>query len=246
MSLAAFAAMGGLSQMKSLVVVVGIVALTCACGGSRNSTDTAQNQNPAPAAPQAGTTPAVDARVSGSSTVNPTSQQITLVGCLQGPAGDANAVGTSGRRDRSTPPAGIDTDRDAVNGGAFRLVDATPASNDTAGTGTAGAGASGGPLVSGRASYVLDGIPNDARGSVNKQVRVTGRLDATAPPASSGTSNSGAAASGAGSGAGSATGTGPGVSGSTANPAGAGNATNGARRVAVERVEVVSQACAKR
>jgi len=116
------------------------------------------------------------------------------------------------------------------------LVDATAASADSAGVGTNGAGASGGPLVSGKSSFDLDGIPAEARAHVNTKVRVVGRLDANAVATGRHDAADGTAV--------------PPSSGGTAATAGArsnGSSADGktavARRLVVERVEVVSQSC---
>ena len=114
------------------------------------------------------------------------------------------------------------------------LADAVVPGAELGGVGANGAGGSGGPLVSGRATFELDGVPPDARNSVNKQVKVVGRLDARpagagedanggAAPGTAGTSgrNAGASSGSSGSGAGSPSATG----------GGSGTATEGSARV---------------
>jgi hypothetical protein len=133
------------------------------------------------------------------------------------------------------------------------LVDAAPVSSAAAGVGANGAGGSGGPLVSGKSSFVLEGISAEVQAHVNKQVRITGTLDAN--PASvdqSATSSGNTATPGRGSTPG------HGSMGSAANaPAsGGGRGSMGAateaaaheisqRRLVVETLQVVAANCAQ-
>ena len=126
--------------------------------------------------------------------------------------------------------------------------------------GANGAGASGGPLVSAGSSIDLDGVPADAQNSVNKQVRVTGRIDArpegagaagagnaTVGGRGTGAANSGASGSGVGA-------TSPSAGGTSTRDDVRANSTTAAsgepnsaaaRRVTVETVQVVAQTCAR-
>lgn len=259
--------------MRNLAVLIAAGALVCACNGSHsNSANDRAASKPSggAGAPSAGPTqqpgsdPTVanrDANGTGTSGAQ-SNQQVTLVGCLQGPSVSAPAR-TSGAPDRSSAGSPAATDDMHGSMGQFRLTNATAASNESAGTGANGAGASGGPLVSARSTFVLDGVAADAQRNVNKQVRVTGRLDATgsampgsANPASgnTGAANGSAGASGrasvgtSGSGVGSGGST-PGSGSSTGSRSGAaaGNDaafSNGAvRRLTVESVQVVAQRC---
>jgi hypothetical protein len=174
--------------------------------------------------------------VSGTAATAAAPQQVTLTGCLQG----ATHVGTAATGTMAsatggvsgTAGAGADTHAGRASADRLTLVDARPVAGE-AGVGASGAGASGGPLVSARSSYVLDGIPGDARAYLNKQVRIVGRIDAapavTAPP--------GDAAGGIGS---------SGTDNRTTNAAAPRTGTTlDPRRLAVESVEVVAQNCSR-
>jgi hypothetical protein len=103
------------------------------------------------------------------------------------------------------------------------LADAVVPGADLGGVGANGAGGSGGPLVSGRATFELDGVPPDARTSVNKQVKVVGRLDAR--PAGVGEDANGSAAGTSGRNAGASSGnSGSGVGSPSATGGGSGTA----------------------
>ena len=206
-------------------LLISVAALACACGGSHQS-DNRDASAPAGSA-QPGAASAT-ARTAGGDQGGATraNQTVTLVGCLLGPAQPAQPTGTSGARARAratgpetTAAAG---DR-ATSTDRFVLADATVPGAELGGVGANGAGGSGGPLVSGRATFELDGVPPDARNSVNKQVRVVGRLDArpsgageeasgsAAPsPAETTGRNAGASSGSSGSGVGSLTATGGG------------------------------------
>jgi hypothetical protein len=98
-------------------------------------------------------------------------QTVTVVGCLEGantvpPRGTGTAPMTSDQATREAPAL------------TYRLTAARPDSQETAGVGTSGAGASGGPLVSGVSDFELDGLPADGQAAVHKQVRITGHLAA--------------------------------------------------------------------
>jgi len=236
--------------MKQMVFV-SIAALTFACGGSTPDREvSAPGGNPAGTA-QAPGPGAADAQ---------SNQVIELIGCLHGPA-PAGPTGTSGTRgpisDRpGDGAAGVNAA--GASGARFTLVDATAASTSGAGIGANGAGGSGGPLVSGRSAYDLDGVPGGAAAHVNKQVRVTGRIDPN-PATISGSIaarsgvNSGRASSGSGNqaaspqGRGDDRGTGAQAGGShgTSSAAASGaTAQSASRRVMVESIQVVSESCA--
>lgn len=236
--------------MRNLAVLIAAGALVCACNSSQsNSTaDRAASQPPGGAgAPSAGpaqqpgsdpTAGTRDANAAGTNSAR-SNQQVTLVGCLQGPSVSAPAR-TSGSPDRASAGAAAATDDMHGSMGQFRLTNATAASNQSAGTGAGGAGASGGPLVSARSTFVLDGIPADAQRSVNKQVRVTGRLDTTGTGSGASVGTSGSGVSG-GAAAGSGTTAGSGSAAAGGNDA---SFSSGAvRRLTVESVQVVAQRC---
>lgn len=151
---------------------------------------------------------------------------VTLVGCLR-EAAPAQATGTAGSVG-SEPSARATTADDAQRHGRaanarFVLADATV---ESGGVGANGAGASGGPLVGAGSRVELDGVPADAQASVNKQVRITGRIDAAQPTGTGGSAstrddvraNSTTAASGA-------------------------PATDASRHLTVDTVQVIAQTC---
>jgi hypothetical protein len=221
-------------------LLIGVAALACACGGSRQP-DNRDASAPAGSA-QAGSASAAAPNASGDQGgATRANQTVTLVGCLVGPGQSAEPTGTSGARAR-TRATGPETTSGPAGGSAtaadrFMLVDAVVPGAELGGVGANGAGGSGGPLVSGRATFELDGIPADARNSVNKQVKVVGRLDARPAGASddtngaaagaAGTSgrNAGASSGSSGSGVGSPTATGGGSG--TAATAGSGTVPSG-------------------
>jgi len=154
-------------MMRNVLGIAVVAALASACGrGDQNSsqatnaaaTDTAQS---APAA-------------TGTSG---TTETITLTGCLARSSGN-QVVGTSGRTapartDASAAPAS-DADRFILVNAKAGAPDATGTPTGASGVGTNGAGASGGPLVTGVESYVLEG--NDLTEHEHQLVRVTGRF----------------------------------------------------------------------
>jgi hypothetical protein len=148
-------------------VLIGIVAMTFACGGS----DRSSHAGASSAGGAASTVPPG----SGAPAAN---EKVTLVGCLQGPR-EPDATGTSGSgaraRARAAGPETVASDTGAATD-RFTLVGAS-AEPGAAGVGANGAGGSGGPLVSGATTLQLDGVQPAARADVNKQVRVTGRLE---------------------------------------------------------------------
>ena len=207
-------------------LLISVAALACACGGSHQS-DNRDASAPAGSA-QPGAASAT-ARTAGGDQGGATraNQTVTLVGCLLGPAQPAQPTGTSGARARAratgpetTAPAGDA----ATSADRFMLADATVPGAELGGVGANGAGGSGGPRVSGRATFELDGVPPDARNSVNKQVKVVGRLDAR--PAGAGEDANGAAAAGGAGASGRNAGASSGSSGSgVGSPTGGGSGT---------------------
>ena len=128
------------------VLLISIAAFTVACDGS-HQTRTGSSMN------GTGDT-AKPAAVTSTSTV-------TLVGCLQGP-GLTGAPGTA-----DAPAHGAAQTR------SFVLANAAM---ESASADANGAGISGGTAANAGSSFELDGVPADALASVNKRVRVTGRL----------------------------------------------------------------------
>ena len=152
-------------------LLISIVAFTTACGGPHTGTST----KAAAGSPGANAS-AVPASQLSSSTV-------TLVGCLQAPR-SSDVAGTTGAAtsDRaSAPTAGNGAAKKRTDGaastGPFVLANAAV---EAGGVGANGAGGSGGPVAGAGSSFELDSVPADARSSVNKLVRVTGRLVACA------------------------------------------------------------------
>src|SRR5215471_17443577 len=136
--------------MSRLLCIGMAAALTCACGHSDNRT--AENTAADTAAPAPGATGS-----SGAVATSGSNQTIVLTGCLQ----------------RTNAKQAVDPD--------FILAHATAGAPDAAGqpTGTSGvgnngAGASGGPLVTGTESYVLEA--GDLTGHERQTVRVTGHF----------------------------------------------------------------------
>jgi hypothetical protein len=221
---------------QHIVVVIAAASLACACGGgsSRSNSSGASNRNPSPgASPQAGTTaPSSDARAAqnpgaaSQQNGNLSNRHVTMVGCLQGPAAADAATGTSGSGDRGRA-GGADTGRDNAAAGTYRLVNASPTSNESAGSGANGAGGSGGPLVNARSTFDLDGVPPTARDDVNKQVRVSGLVDPTDTIGRDRTDASSPSRTDASSSSSPTTGT-----------------SN--RRFSVEKIEVIAQRCEQR
>lgn len=221
-------------------LLISVAALAVACGGASRHADTRDNGVSSKTATPSGAAPGAMQRAdaAASNAAAPSNQLVTLIGCLKRSAA-ASPTGTSGTpaRARAGGPETAAADTSVgITTEVFMLVDATPASPDSAGVGTNGAGASGGPLVSGKSSFELDGIPAEARAHVNATVRVVGRLDANSLTTSTQDAAGGNAI--------------PPSLGATAATAGAGSngsnvatKTADARRLVVERVEVVSQSC---
>ena len=225
-----------------MLAAAAVLAFACNHGARENA---ATNQGASPPPTPHDTHVQQQSNASGSSTVE-------LVGCLQGPAQQRPSAGAP----PSQAPAPVDAY--GTNGAAaYVLADATI---ESGGIGANGAGRSGGPFISPGTSVELDGVPPDAQNSVNKRVRIVGRIDArraslgdtsavTGSSRNNGTSGSGVGASSE------VPGTTAGTTGSAsprddvrANSTGVagGVAANAGRRVIVERVETIAQHCAER
>ncbi len=211
-------------------LLVGASALLFACGRGQQSTDnrtpTEAAARPVSAAGNVVPAPTGDGRSSQST------QKVALVGCLQGsPSLETTGTAGTSARARATAPetvaAGSPGDRTSDR---FILVDAV-AAPESAGVGANGAGGSGGPLVTGKSSFELDGIPATARASVHKQVRIVGSIAAASDPV--GTSATGDHAAPAAS-----------RSGGAINAA---SATGGGgmemRRLLVDTIDIVASTC---
>jgi len=130
-------------------MLISIAAFTVACDGSPHArTDSSKRM-------------ADDAKPVAASGSRTSTSTVTLVGCLQGP-GLSGAAGTA---DAPGHAAG--------QTGPFVLANAAV---EPGSVGPNGAGVSGGTAVSAGTSFELDSVPADAQASLNKRVRVTGRL----------------------------------------------------------------------
>ena len=197
----------------SRTLLIAATVLTCAC--NHNSQNAAEANAPAPPAAQTADSGRAD-------------QTVTLVGCLRGPE-PRDVAATTGSNDTQT--------HGTLANARFTL---TEVAVESGGQGTNGAGATGGPLLSPGATVDLDGVPADAQRSVNKQVRIKGRIDARpAEPASGAPADATAPTTTSGS-----------VSSRDdvrANSTAVASGTHdGARRVTVESVETVAQNCSAR
>jgi hypothetical protein len=103
----------------------------------------------------------------------PLDQRVSVTGCLTG----GEAVATTARGSSATGTSAVAGGPD--NGAGPNLFVVTHAKPDVggAGMGANGAGASGGPLLSGVAEYRLDGNPTELRSHLNQHVRIFARLD---------------------------------------------------------------------
>lgn len=246
---------------RTLLIGAALLAFGCGRNGQQpqTATSSAATSNDSGAA---SSTSAPSA--SGTAAANAT-QAVTLVGCLRGPA-VPGATGTAGSaagdraRARGTGNQAADAEMHGAAANArYTLSDARV---ESGGVGANGAGGSGGPLVSPGSDVQLDGVPADAQTNVNKQVRVTGRIDsrpagaagaagaATTNPANAGTSGSGVgtpsgmgSAGAAGSPSGGSTSTRDDVRANSTTVASGENGNPAARRVTVESVQVVAQSC---
>jgi hypothetical protein len=212
---------------RGSLISIGVLAFALGCNSPR-----VQRNNDVPRATSAESVadPAPSGREGGSNAAS--AQLVTLIGCLQGPplrTVRSSTAAPNGMVGTQEPAASARTPSER-----FILADARAASPESAGVGANGAGASGGPLVNGKSSFELDGIPAPARAYVNKAVSVTGRLDANPGLARSTTA--------------------PGADGSTAGSAGETASTTGdsaeqpvdTRRLRVETVQLAAETCPDR
>jgi hypothetical protein len=172
------------------------MVLTFACshdaGQSQAQNDTSRSA--AAAQPGAG---AGSAASGGSTATAPAGNAaVTLVGCLQGPA-VSGATGTTGSdagdRARARETGKVPGAEQTLGGASDVRFTLTNATVESGGVGANGAGGSGGPLLGAGSSVELDSLPADAQANVNKQVRVTGRINASdvrAEPSTAGGSTS--------------------------------------------------------
>ncbi len=210
---------------RTAVVAIAMLALACGRqdrtnGSNGTSANGSQGQTATSGAPS-----------------DSSNEMVSVVGCLQGPS-LPQTTGTSGTVARGT----VGATNNGLAGG-YKLVDANAATPGSAGTGENGAGGSGGPLVSSNSTLDLDGVPAPAQADVNKQVRVTGKLDHFPPVAGHSTSSTDTNGSPAGS-AGSTPSSAYGVTQNdqAANASGAVHGTN--QRLIVQTIQVVSENCA--
>jgi hypothetical protein len=174
--------------MMKKALLISIAVFTVACERSHQThTDTSAN------ATGAGS---LGANTSAAPASELSSNTVTLVGCLQGPhlSGVTGSSGTLASDRANAPTAGNEVRERQTHGaadtGPFVLANAAV---ESGGGGASGAGESGGPVATTGLSFELDGVPADAQASVNKLVRVTGRLAraAATPTKSSGTTAAG-------------------------------------------------------
>jgi hypothetical protein len=242
-------------------LLISVAALACACGGSHRSDRDASA--PAGSAQPGATSAAAQTAGGDQGGATRANQTVTLVGCLVGP-GQPAAPRTASAARAQARATGPETAADAAGAGAasadrFMLADAVVPGSELGGVGANGAGGSGGPLVSGRATFELDGVPPNARNSVNKQVKVVGRLDArpaedaNAANGAAGTSGSGTASAAASGSVPSGSSDAPGAHG-TGQKSVAGHGTMGSaarsdvrnQRLVVETVQVIAENCTQR
>jgi hypothetical protein len=216
--------------MAKSALLISIVALTVACNGSRHQgTDSSATSTGASSQARGGT-------ASGNTSPGASGDRVTLVGCLQTP-GARDTVGTGGSASTTanrSPSGVVDHPATEKHGAAATapLILANATLESGGADANAAGGGPGGPAASAGTSFELDGAPADAHASVNKRVRVTGRIDQR-PAADSD-------ARGA---------TSPSTAGGTSSrddvransTAVAGDATN--RRLTVETLQVVAQQC---
>jgi hypothetical protein len=166
-------------------LLISIAAFTLACGGSSRTHPDASVSATGAGSPGANTSAAPAPELSSS--------VVTLVGCLQRPrlSGVAGTAGTAASDRTGALTAGSDARERQTHGaaqtGPFVLANAAVESGSAGATGGRGWG---GPVASAGSSFELDGVPADAQASVNKLVRVTGRLlssVAARPSANAGT-----------------------------------------------------------
>jgi len=220
-------------------LLIGIAAFTVACDGSRQAqTDTSANAT-------GGGSPGANTSAGPASGTSNSAVTVTLVGCLQGPS-LSGVTGTSGipASDRASARAAGSDETEGQSHGATHTATFVlgNAKVESGGVGANGAGATGGPVLSTGSSFELDGLPADAQASVNKQVRVTGQIDARPAAIATGTA---ATRAGVATPAPSTTGETSTRDDVRANSTGvAGDPTN--HRLRVETVQVVAQQCGPR
>src|SRR5579871_6389029 len=145
---------------RTMLAAAAVLAVACNHGAPQT-----------PASNQAAGTSAQPDTTPGTHTQQPSNDapgnsSVQLVGCLQGPVRPAAAGGA---------PASAATAAHGSNATArYVLAHVTV---ESGGIGANGAGGSAGPLLSPGGSVELDGVPADAQNSVNKQVRIVGRID---------------------------------------------------------------------
>ena len=225
---------------------IGLATLTIAC-----SSDPQNREVSSAGAPPSGPAATDSANRTGE---RATDRAVTLVGCLRGPSLGGETAGTSGSN--RTPPGAPESSQATAPSSRFTLITATAAAPGTGGIGANGAGASGGPLVSGASSYDLDGLAADAAAHVNKLVKIMGQIDTNPAtlvgPSTAARERTGdtghTASTGAGSGRATPSGTGGtgGGHGQSGSAAETGALDSAHRRVVVSSVEVVSETCPRR
>ena len=219
---------------------IGLTALTIACSSEPQNREVSSAGGP-PSGPAA----TDSANRTGE---RATDRAVTLVGCLRGPSLGGETAGTSGSN--RTPPGAPESSQATAPSSRFTLINAAAAAPGTAGIGANGAGASGGPLVSGASSYDLDGLAADAAAHVNKQVKITGEIDTNPAtlvgPSTAPRERTGETGAGSGRATPSATGGTGGGHGQSGSAAETGTLDSANRRVVVSSVEVVSETCPRR
>jgi hypothetical protein len=226
---------------RTLLISATIVTFACSHNAEQSRTQNDTSRPAASAQPGSGST---TERTAAAEKVS-----VTLVGCLEGTA-QPRAAGTAGSladdraRDRATGnTAGDQQAHGAAANAHFTLTNATV---ESGALGANGAGGSGGPLLSPGSSVDLDGVPADAQSSVNKQVRVTGRLDATQAGATTGGSGRAAPANSGTTGSGASTSPRDDVRANSTTIASGVHDNGSSRHLTVETVEVIAQGCTAR
>ena len=228
---------------RTLLISATILTFACSRNAEQSRTQNDTSRSAASAQPGSGS---ATERTAAAEKVS-----VTLVGCLEG-AAQPRAAGTAGSvagdraRERATGnTAGDQQPHGAAANAHFTLTNATV---ESGALGATGAGGSGGPLLSPGSSVDLDGVPADAQSSVNKQVRVTGRLDATQAAATTGAGRNGGAAPANSSTSGSGASTSPGddVRANSTTIASGVHDNGSSRHLTVETVEVIAQGCTAR
>src|SRR3954463_7478910 len=145
--------MGG--QMKR-TLLISVAAFACACGGSHQS-DNRDASAPGGSAQAGATSPAAQTAGGDQGGATRANQNVPRVGRLLAPGHPAAPTGPSGAARARARATGPETTAGAAGGDAsaadrFMLADAVVPGAELGGGGTNGAGGSGGPLVSGRAT----------------------------------------------------------------------------------------------